>query len=45
MSFIAQDAKESITARFAQHVSSGKAEFFKQVGVDFVFGGREGSYV
>ncbi len=31
--------------RFARHVSSGKAKFFGQVGIDFVFGRREGVYV
>ncbi|MBI4789769.1 MAG: aspartate aminotransferase family protein [Chloroflexi bacterium] len=45
MSLIAQDSKEEISARFARHVSSGKAEFFANVGVDFVFGKREGIYV
>ena len=37
--------KDKIVERFARHVSSGKAEFFSQVGVDFVFGRREGVYV
>jgi len=45
MSLIGQDSKENITERFARHVSSGKAEFFAQVGVDFIFGKREGVYV
>ncbi|MEW6232138.1 MAG: aspartate aminotransferase family protein [Chloroflexota bacterium] len=45
MSLIGQDPKEKIIARFAHHVSSGKAEFFAQVGVDFIFGKREGAYV
>jgi len=45
MSLIAQDPKEAIIARFARHVSSGKAEFFAQAGIDFIFGKREGVYV
>ncbi len=45
MSLIAQDAREQIVQRFARHVSSGKAEFFAQAGVDFIFGRREGVYV
>jgi len=45
MSLIAQDTRERIIQRFARHVSSGKAEFFAQAGVDFIFGRREGVYV
>lgn len=40
-----QDRKSSIIDRFRRHVSSGKADFFKSVGVDFVFGRREGPFV
>jgi putrescine aminotransferase len=42
---IGQDAKDKIFERFGQHVSSGKADFFRQAGIDFVFGRREGVYV
>jgi acetylornithine/succinyldiaminopimelate/putrescine aminotransferase len=45
MSLIGQDSKAEIFTRFSRHVSSGKAEFFSNVGVDFVFGKREGVYV
>jgi putrescine aminotransferase len=45
MSLVGQDSKEQIIARFARHVSSGKAEFFAGVGLDFIFGKREGVYV
>jgi putrescine aminotransferase len=45
MSLIAQDTKDAIIERFARHVSSGKAGFFSSVGLDFVFGRREGAYV
>ena len=39
------DSKEEIISRFGEYVSSGKAEFFKGVGIDFVFGRREGPYI
>jgi len=45
MSLIAQDSREAIIERFGRHVSSGKASFFSSVGIDFVFGKREGAYV
>jgi putrescine aminotransferase len=45
MTLIGRDPKEKIVERFARHVSSGKAKFFEQVGIDFVFARREGVYV
>ncbi len=45
MKYIGNDTKEKIISRFARYVSSGKAEFFKSVGIDFVFGRREGPYL
>ncbi|MCE5210790.1 MAG: aminotransferase class III-fold pyridoxal phosphate-dependent enzyme, partial [Deltaproteobacteria bacterium] len=45
MKYIGSDPKEKIISRFSKHVSSGKAEFFKSVDIDFVFGKREGPYV
>ncbi len=45
MKYIGLDNKEGIVNRFAQYVSSGKAETFKMFGLDFVFGHREGAYV
>lgn len=45
MKFIGRDEKEAIIERFARHVSSGKARFFRQVGIDFIFARREGIYV
>lgn len=45
MTLIGQDPKDKIIERFARHVSSGKANFFAQVGIDFVFARREGVYV
>jgi putrescine aminotransferase len=45
MEYIGRDSKERIISRFATHVSSGKTDFFTSVGLDFVFGRREGPYV
>jgi acetylornithine/succinyldiaminopimelate/putrescine aminotransferase len=45
MSLIGQRSKGDITDLFANHVSSGKAEFFSQAGIDFVLGKREGIYI
>ncbi|MFZ5569007.1 MAG: aspartate aminotransferase family protein [Thermodesulfobacteriota bacterium] len=45
MRHIGQDTKKNIIERFRKHVSSGKADFFESVGIDFVFGRREGPYV
>ncbi len=45
MSLIRQDPKEVIFERFARYVSSGKARFFREAGIDFVFGKREGVWV
>jgi putrescine aminotransferase len=45
MKFVGKNSKDEIISSFAGHVSSGKAEFLKGVGFDFVFGKREGAYV
>ena len=45
MKFSGTDSKDSIISRFSNHVSSGKADFFKSVGIDFVFGRRQGPFV
>jgi putrescine aminotransferase len=45
MSFIAQQDVKVITASYSAHVSSGKAEFFAQHGMDFVPGFRSGVYL
>lgn len=39
------DSKKRVTELFRDHVSSGKAGFFKKYGMDFVMGRREGSYL
>jgi putrescine aminotransferase len=45
MSLIGKLPKDEITRQFADHVSSGKAEFFSQAGIDFIIGKREGIYI
>jgi acetylornithine/succinyldiaminopimelate/putrescine aminotransferase len=45
MALIAQQSRDEITKNFADHVSSGKAEFFAQAGIDFITGKREGIYL
>lgn len=45
MSLIGQMPKEKIIDTFARHVSSGKAKFFAQAGIDFVLGRREGVFI
>lgn len=45
MSFIGRITKDKIIEYFREYVSSGKANFFKKFGMDFVFGKREGIYV
>ncbi|HEY5527531.1 MAG TPA: hypothetical protein VIK02_08110, partial [Candidatus Anoxymicrobiaceae bacterium] len=45
MSVIGQESKQKITELFARHVSSGKVEFFKSAGIDFVLGKREGVFL
>lgn len=45
MKFVGKDTKEAIFERFSRHVSRGKADFFQKVGIDFVFGKRQGPFV
>jgi putrescine aminotransferase len=45
MSYIGKETKGTITNDFSRHVSSGKVEFYKQAGIDFVMGRREGIYI
>jgi putrescine aminotransferase len=45
MEFVGQHSKEQSIAAFRDHVSSGKAAFFAQYGMDFVPGRREGVYL
>ena len=39
------DRKEHVIDLFRKHVSSGKADFFRKYGMDFVMGHREGPYL
>ena len=39
------DSKKRVIELFRDHVSSGKAEFFKKYGMDFVMGRREGPFL
>jgi len=43
--FVNRRGKQEIIELFAHHVSSGKAKFLTSVGLDFVFGRREGPFV
>jgi acetylornithine/succinyldiaminopimelate/putrescine aminotransferase len=45
VALLGQDSKAGIIQRYARYISSGKAEFFANAGIDFVFGKREGVYV
>jgi acetylornithine/succinyldiaminopimelate/putrescine aminotransferase len=45
MAFVRQHPKAESIAWFHGHVSSGKADFFAQLGMDFVPGRREGVYL
>ncbi|MGD9093137.1 MAG: aspartate aminotransferase family protein [Anaerolineales bacterium] len=45
MSYIGQESKETITTKFSQHVSSGKADFYAQARIDFIVGKRSGIYI
>jgi len=37
--------KKTVITDFAAHVSEGKASFFKNYGMDFVMGHREGAWI
>jgi acetylornithine/succinyldiaminopimelate/putrescine aminotransferase len=39
------DSKKRVIELFRDHLSSGKAEFFKKYGMDFVMGRREGPFL
>jgi acetylornithine/succinyldiaminopimelate/putrescine aminotransferase len=45
MKHIGSSSKESIIKNFASHVSSGKAEFYTSIDLDFVLGRREGVWM
>ncbi len=37
--------KEQVIRTYNDHISSGKVDFFKKYGMDFVMGKREGPYL
>ena len=43
--YLGTTTKDVATNLFAKHVSSGKVNFFKTAGIDFVLGKREGPYL
>lgn len=45
MALEGNERKNTIFELFSHHVSSGKADFFRSVGIDFVFGKRQGPFV
>ena len=45
MKHIGLSSKESIIKSFANHVSSGKADFYTSIDLDFVLGCREGVWM
>jgi len=45
MSLLGQSPKSDLIEMYARHVSSGKADFYAQAGIDFVPGRREGVYL
>lgn len=45
MNYISLSSKDSIVKNFASHVSSGKADFYTSIDLDFVLGRREGVWM
>lgn len=45
VSAVLEQGTDEIFAAFGRHVSSGKVQFFRQAGIDFVPGRREGIYL
>jgi putrescine aminotransferase len=45
MTMLGNTPKEVVIEKFSQYVSSGKAAFFTQAGIDFVTGDRQGIYI
>lgn len=44
MPLTGQQSKAAINQQFAEHVSSGRVDYFSQAGIDFIMGKREGIY-
>lgn len=45
MKYIATKEKAEIFELYSKHISQPKAEYFKQAGIEFVFGTRSGAYI
>ena len=45
MGIVKHIPKEEVIKKFHDHVSSGKAKFYKDINMEFVFGKREGIYI
>jgi acetylornithine/succinyldiaminopimelate/putrescine aminotransferase len=43
--YIGRNSRAATIERFARHVSSGKVDFFRAAGIDFVMGRREGPFL
>jgi acetylornithine/succinyldiaminopimelate/putrescine aminotransferase len=43
--YVGLDSRAATTERFARHVSSGKVDFFRTAGIEFVTGRREGPFL
>jgi acetylornithine/succinyldiaminopimelate/putrescine aminotransferase len=43
--FLGRNSQPETLERFARHVSSGKVDFFRAAGIDFVMGRREGPFL
>ena len=42
MTLIGQDSRQTVNDRFSRHISSGKAAFYADAGIDFIIGQRDG---
>jgi len=45
MKYIGTKDKEEIFKLYSEHISQPKAEYFKQSGIEFIFGKRTGAYI
>jgi putrescine aminotransferase len=43
--YLGQSSQSETLERFARHVSSGKVDFFRAAGIDFVMGRRDGPFI
>jgi putrescine aminotransferase len=45
LQYVGQNRRAATTERFARHVSSGKVDFFRAAGIEFVMGRRDGPFI